>query len=148
MSKMLRLSSHPGVTVSTDDTSKRSRLRESRRVKAALRRFWDLMVIESQRTSGTNEDAVTREGYTMMHVRVAKALSADFDYGEAQGVAGGDWANDIINFSGDTAEMIWLEEVKKKFREAANSWGWNGLFDAMDQDGNGELDREEFGEAV
>ena len=117
-------------------------------MRASLWRFWELMVVESKRASGTNEDAVTREGYMMMHVRVAKALHTDFDYAQAHDVAAGDWASDIINFSGDAAENVWLEEVKKKFRAGANRYGWQGLFNDMDSDGNGELDRDEFSAAV
>ena len=84
----------------------------------------------------------------MMHLRVSKALHAEFDYDHAHDVAAADWAGDITNFSGDAAENIWLEEVKKKLRRAADIYGWKALFEHMDEDGNGELDKLEFLHAV
>ena len=78
----------------------------------------------------------------MMHLRVSKALHADFDYDHAHDVAAADWAGDIVNFSGDAAENIWLEEVKKKFLAAASArvaaLGWQALFDIYDADRSGE----------
>ena len=47
--------------VTIDQVSKDCRLRQSRKVVAALRRFWDLMVLESE-TAGGPDGVVTREG--------------------------------------------------------------------------------------
>ena len=84
MSKMLRLSSHPGVAVSTDDTSKRSRLRESRRVKAALRR-------------GADVNAANLRGNTCLHFCFAFGFT---ELGEYLITKGAD--NRIVNASGKT----------------------------------------------
>ena len=46
--------------VTIDQVSKDCRLRQSRKVVAALRRFWDLMVLESE-TAGGPDGVVTRE---------------------------------------------------------------------------------------
>ena len=97
---MIRFKSKDGTEMVFDEASKNSRLRKSKRVVSAVRRFWDLMVIESESLGGT-EGMVNREGYTQMHIRVSKALQANFEYDQAHDVAGGDWAGDIINFSGD-----------------------------------------------
>ena len=64
--------------------------------------------------------AVTREVYCNMHLRISKALSLPEEFGidEARQMANGDWAHDIADFSGDSHVKIWLEEVKKKFKES------------------------------
>ena len=58
-------------------------------------------------------------------------------------------AEDISRFSGDTSINIWLEEVKKKLREAADaaleeSGSWGAIFAKYDEDGSGEIDQDEF----
>ena len=61
-------------------------LRESDRVTATIRTFWDLMVRTSEQFGG-QLNAVNREGYRELHLRVSKALSATFDIGAAETLA-------------------------------------------------------------
>jgi CRP-like cAMP-binding protein/Ca2+-binding EF-hand superfamily protein len=136
-------------------------LKVSEVVAAPLRKFWDLMVIESALlsrisggTEGGTEGQVTREGYEQMHLRVSKSLAVGFNLQAAKNSANQDWAEDITAFSGDAGVSIWLEEVKKKFKAAATkevteeSGGWEALFKAYDEDGSGEMEFEEFEAAV
>ena len=58
--------------VTIDQVSKDCRLRQSRKVVAALRRFWDLMVLESE-TAGGPDGVVTREGESPPLLREARA---------------------------------------------------------------------------
>eukprot|EP01043_Picozoa_sp_COSAG02_P038837 COSAG02_NODE_3025_length_7518_cov_30.632565_1_plen_947_part_00 len=133
-------------------------LKVSQVVATSLRRFWDLMVVESAFLSRVGASPasgqVTREGYEQMHLRVSKSLGVKFDIQAAKCSANQDWAEDITAFSGDAGVSIWLEEVKKKFKEAAalsvteESGGWEALFKAYDEDGSGEMEFEEFEAAV
>ena len=79
------------------------------------------MVDESRRLTGRElpEGKVVREAYIALHIRVAKALDADFDVESSKNAANSDWAEDITAFSGDDAASVWLEEVKTKFVEVA-----------------------------
>ena len=87
--------------------------------------------MESVRFGGNGCD-VNREGYRNFHLRVSKSLEARFDMATAEAVANKDWAEDITAFSGDSTDLVWLEEVKKKFREVTqetvNKQGWAALF--------------------
>ena len=137
-------------------------LRNSRRVRGEVRRFWDLMVHESEMIAFTETgvrpessgDVVTREGYTQMHMRLAKVLMerGDFKAEEAKSIADSDWAEDISRFSGTNHITVWLDEIRSKFRDAAAQavvlHGFTGLFARYDTDGSGDLDAEEFFAAV
>ena len=94
------------------------------------------------------EQNVTREGYTQMHLRISKVLNQSTDLDSAMAIAGIDWAEDITAYSGDSKVDIWLEEVKKKLREATavtvTKLGWEALFAEYDDDGSGEISIEEF----
>jgi Ca2+-binding EF-hand superfamily protein len=119
--------------------------------RAGVRLYWDLMVMESVRFGGNGCD-VNREGYRNFHLRVSKSLEARFDMATAEAVANKDWAEDITAFSGDSTDLIWLEEVKKKFREVTqetvNKQGWAALFARYDSDGSGDIDFDEFAAAA
>ena len=163
-------------------------LRRSRAVKTKVRRLWELMVSESAQIEMSEgrtptvagpgeEDTVTRTGYMALHIRVAKTLIAaqDFNREEAEGISDSDWAEDISKFSGTSHIMVWLDEIRTKFKEAAAQavalHGFTGLFARCelsilsiwfcsqfrltrhaprsdDTDGSGELDTEEFFAAV
>ena len=76
-------------------------------VRCSQRTLWGLMVSESARLAAVDGivvpgSVVTREGYVAMHIRVSKALDANFDVGESNNSANGDWAEDITAFSGDS----------------------------------------------
>jgi Ca2+-binding EF-hand superfamily protein len=132
-------------------------LKMSEIVAKPLRKFWAVMVTESEalgRQNGNNvAGRVTREGYEQMHLRVSKSLSVGFNLQAAKDSANQDWAEDITAFSGDTGVSIWLEEVKKKFKTAVEltvkgEADWEQLFRAYDEDGSGEMEFEEFEAAV
>ena len=112
------------------------------------------MVDESRRLTGRElpEGKVVREAYIALHIRVAKALDADFDVESSKNAANSDWAEDITAFSGDDAASVWLEEVKTKFIEVAGKvvleLGMAQLFAKYDEDGSGELDLGELSAAV
>ena len=63
-----------------------------------------------------------------------------------------DWAEDISRFSGTSHITVWLDEIRTKFREASAravaEHSFRELFATFDEDGNGELDKEEFRKAV
>jgi Ca2+-binding EF-hand superfamily protein len=126
-------------------------VRQDDRVRAAVRLFWDLMVVVSARFGGNGVD-VNREGYRNFHLRVSKSLESTFDMETAETVANTDWAEDIAVFSGDSTDLIWLEEVKKKFREVTQETvarqGWQALFARYDVDGSGDIDFDEFSSAA
>ena len=152
----------------------RAALRASPKINAAIDKLWTLMVFESARL-GVNVvmqqkqgakgrwrraraatmrayQTVTREGYTQMHLRISKVLKASFDLDNAMAIAGVDWAEDITAYSGDSKLNIWLEEVKKKLREATmdvvTTLGWTALFAEYDEDGGGSISPEEFTDSV
>ena len=112
------------------------------------------MVDESRRLTGRElpEGKVVREAYIALHIRVSKALDADFDVESSKNAANSDWAEDITAFSGDDAASVWLEEVKTKFVEVAGKvvleLGMAQLFAKYDEDGSGELDLGELSAAV
>ena len=133
----------------------RSGLRASAAVQSAIRKFWALMVAESSRITPNENGVVTREGYSELHLRVSLALSsADWaDMATSKNIAHTDWTSDIATFAGFDAASIWLQEIKKKFQVVVKSslqdrGGLRGLFTLYDQDGNGELDFQEFLAAV
>jgi hypothetical protein len=109
-------------------------------------------MVRTSEQFGGRLNAVNREGYRELHLRVSKALSVTFDLEGAQAIANKDWAEDITAFSGDSKDLVWLEEVKKKFLAAASArvaaLGWQALFDIYDADRSGELDVDEFVHAV
>ena len=119
--------------------------------RAGVHMYWELMVMESVRHGG-NGVQVNREGYRNFHLRVSKSLEVMFDMHTAEAVANKDWAEDITAFSGDSTDLIWLEEVKKKFREVTvdivAQQGWAALFKRYDSDGSGDIDFGEFSAAA
>jgi Ca2+-binding EF-hand superfamily protein len=142
--------------------AKTGQLRRSGEVRARVRRLWDLMVAETtamrqqsgmMRPGETAQD-VTLEAYRNMHMRVAKvlAMNDEFDEEEALKVADQDWAEDISRFSGTSHITVWLDEIRTKFKEASAravaEHSFRELFRTFDADGNGELDGDEFREAV
>jgi len=156
------------LVVDEQKYDQQKKLRASPLVLDVIRTLWLLMVNASrdyaeERMSGAagrwekmrqetqEEEVVTREGYTEMHLRISKVLRAAFNILQAKEIASKDWAEDITAFSGDSAVNIWLEELKKKLREASKktvaSLGWQALFDRFDDDGSGSLDAQEFIEA-
>ena len=134
----------------------RGRVRTDERVVGTIRMYWNLMVAESVKYGSNGED-VNREGYRNFHLRVSKSLASNFDMDTAEAVANKDWAEDITAFSGDSKDLIWLEEVKKKFKDVTanivttqlvTAIGWQALFATYDTDGSGTLDKDEFIAAV
>jgi len=129
----------------------RGRVRTDERVVGTIRMYWNLMVAESVKYGSNGED-VNREGYRNFHLRVSKSLASNFDMDTAEAVANKDWAEDITAFSGDSKDLIWLEEVKKKFKDVTanivGTMGWKALFERYDKDGSGEIDFGEFCEAA
>ena len=166
-------------------------LRKSALIRAKVRRLWQLMVVETveaaradgaenmerqgsigvrhgqhdattERAAGTEGD-VSKIGYRMLHMRVAKVLippgainpdgtSAEFDMAEAEAMAEEDWDADVARFSGSSHIMVWLDAIRSKFREASArivmEYGFSVLFGRLDTDGSGELDLEEFQSAI
>lgn len=149
---------------------KRQQLRASELVKAPIVKLWQLMVAESNRISqievggqtcvarwqrvrrSTCGGAVTRAGYTSMHLRISKAVTNAFTLEEAKRVAYNDWAEDITAYSGDSKVNIWLEAIKNQLRKESRvgvmKTGWKLLFDRYDADGAGTIGVKEFCDAV
>ena len=139
-------------------------LRRSKAVREQIRRLWDLMEMESAQMRDEQDGAmdaegrsdVSREGYRQMHVRISRALcdpAEGFASEEkALTLADKDWAGDISRFSGTSHITVWLAAVREKFRDAAaravGTHGFTALFKRYDADGSGELDEEEFTQAV
>ena len=115
-------------------------LRRSPKVKKQVRRLWDLMVAESVQIElregrvpeKGQDDTVTRPGYMELHIRVAKAVTEKITEKEAKALSDSDWAEDISKFSGTSHIMVWLDEIRTKFKEAAAQavalHGFTGLF--------------------
>ena len=126
---------------------KREEVKQHAETKGAVWLYWELMVMESAKCGGNGVD-VNREGYRSFHLRVSKSLEASFNMSKAEAVANKDWAEDITAFSGDSADLIWLEEVKKKIRDVTRDivkeHGWKALFARYDTDGSGDIDFDEF----
>ena len=142
----------PAATFSADSmASTTEAVKASAIVRAAVRLYWDLTVTVSAAFGGNGVD-VNREGYRNFHLRVSKSLESKFDMVTAEDVANKDWAEDITAFSGDSTDLIWLEEVKKKFREVTKDiiakQGWAALFNRYDKNGSGDIDFEEFSAAA
>lgn len=174
---------------SDDDLVRAGTLRKSVRIRAKVRRLWQLMVIETvhaltagdatenqgsigvrhgQHDASTVRDAgtegdVSKTGYLMLHMRVAKVLippgavnpdgsSAEFDLAHAEEMAVADWDADVARFTGSAHIMGWLDTIRSKFLEASSrivmEYGFSVLFSRLDTDGSGELDQEEFQNAV
>ena len=119
-------------------------IRRSPALKGIVRRLWDLIVSESwqieiaegkqpKREPG-EEDQVTRAGYMVFHMLVGKALIAagEWNRADASAISDSDWAEDIAKFSGTSHIMVWLDEIRNKFKEAAAQavalHGFTGLF--------------------
>ena len=141
-----------------DSLQKQTNLRRSITIRSKIRRLWQLMVVESRETrehtptddqdlsrathiavlhgqssSPRDRDAdgeVTRAGYRMLHMRIAKILipvgavnldgsSAAFDERAAEKLADQDWDDDIARFSGSSHIMTWLDTIRTKFRDAS-----------------------------
>ena len=174
---------------SDEDLVRAGNLRKSARIRAKVRRLWQLMVVETlqasqadgiastqgligvrhgqhdvttERDTGTEGD-VSKTGYLMLHMRVAKVLippgavnldgsSAEFNLAEAKEMAEVDWDADVARFSGSSHIMVWIDTIRSKFKEASSravmECGFSVLFDRLDTDGSGELDQEEFIGAV
>jgi CRP-like cAMP-binding protein len=98
-------------------------LKRSKVVAAAVRKFWDLMVLESSRLAGPHgSDQVTREGYIQMHIRTSKALSASFDIDTAQDMANNDWAEDITAHTGAPSIVAHHAAAAAAAAAAAVAW--------------------------
>lgn len=156
----------PLIAATTDVYDKRQRLRASEKVKAPIEKIWQLMVSESNRISEAAPGgqssvarwqrlrraglggAITRDGYTSMHLRIAKVVTKPFSLEEAKQIAAADWVEDISAFSGDSKVNIWLEAVKTRLREESRvtvmKSGWKMLFDKYDTDGGGTIGVDEF----
>jgi hypothetical protein len=127
----------------------RSQLKKAPEVKAAARRFWDLMLQESLRTPrvpGTRAlqrtislGNVRKESYMAVHLRVSKALSAQYNQTEAEQNAVHDWTNDISKFSTESGILIWFQQLALRLLQAAGGEGWEVLFQKYDADNSGEL---------
>ena len=171
-----------------DSLQKQTNLRRSMKVRSKIRRLWQLMVVESREHAPTDDqdlsrathiavlhgqsgsprdrDAdgeVTRAGYRMLHMRIAKVLipagavnldgsSAAFDEHAAEKLADQDWDDDIARFSGSSHIMTWLDTIRTKFRDASEravtEHGFRVLFERLDEDGSGGLSLEEFDHVV
>ena len=174
-----------------DSLQKQTNLRRSITIRSKIRRLWQLMVVESRETrehtptddqdlsrathiavlhgqssSPRDRDAdgeVTRAGYRMLHMRIAKILipvgavnldgsSAAFDERAAEKLADQDWDDDIARFSGSSHIMTWLDTIRTKFRDASEravtEHGFRVLFERLDEDGSGGLELEEFDHVV
>jgi CRP-like cAMP-binding protein/Ca2+-binding EF-hand superfamily protein len=155
-----------------DHYGHRQALRSSELVKSSILEFWELMVeLSSKLVSGASSASastgrsnasnkwemlrratgmgfVNREGYTQMHLRVSKVLQHNFTFDDGVDSATVDWAEDITAFSGDSKVDIWLEEVKKKLKDATfttvHAMGWQSLFAKYDEDESGSIDLTEF----
>ena len=140
--------------------SKMATLKSAPEWVTVVEKFWALMVSVSKSLAGSESAGsgmVTREGYIQLHLRTSKAMSATFSIDDAQDSANDDWCEDITAFSGDSTASVWLEEVKKKLKRAAERSfsredsdvkGWPELFREYDADGSGCIDYSEFNKAV
>ena len=151
--------------LNTDEKLKTSMsMKRSARVREKVQRLWDLMVVESAnyalqtgapRPGSEGDDGeVTKEGYKLLHMRIAKVLTdaALYDEREAEQDALDEWDADVARFLGSSHIMVWLDTIRTKFHEntatAVVAHGFDALFKQYDEDGSGELDMEEFSHAV
>ena len=148
------LSASIRLRMETDhDLRRQGKLRRSKRVRACVRRLWDLMVAASSDGASPSSE-VTRKGYREIHSRVAKSLmeEGDFDEAQAASLAERDWVEDISRFTGTAHITIWLDTIRNRFKaSAAEAVAWQGfdaLFKRYDEDASGELDHTEFHKAV
>jgi Ca2+-binding EF-hand superfamily protein len=154
------------------DYDARQKLRASPKIDFVMRKYYEIMVVESARLLNVKAKAelrptharwqmlrtqvdgtrVSREAYTHLHLIIAKCLHADFDRDEAVATAQKEWVEDIVAFSGDSSVNVMLEELKISLREATKTvvykMSWNAIFEMVDKDGSGELDVMEFIEAA
>ena len=151
--------------LNTDEKLKTSvSMKRSARVREKVQRLWDLMVVESAnyalqtgapRPGSEGDDGeVSKEGYKLLHMRIAKVLTdaALYDEREAEQDALDEWDADVARFLGSSHIMVWLDTIRTKFHEntatAVVAHGFDALFKQYDEDGSGELDMEEFSHAV
>ena len=101
-----------------------------------------------------SEGEVTKDGYKLLHMRVAKVLTAPdlYSFSEANDDAEAEWDADVARFLGNSHIMVWLETIRTQFHSASHKavmeHGFQALFKQYDDDGNGELDINEFAAAV
>ena len=85
-------------------------LRETRLVKDAVERFWQVLrntencmtMIDGGDGDSTVDDdiGVSLEGYMQLFIRINKCLSSKFDLGEATRIVEGDWRGDTVGEEG------------------------------------------------
>ena len=83
--------------------------------------FWDTLEDASRPTwspQRQNNAKILREQYVQLHTRLNKALSQAFAEQAAVLDATKDWAEDISAFSGESKDVIWLQDLKIKLRSA------------------------------
>ncbi len=101
-----------------------------------------------------NEGEVTKGGYKLLHMRVSKVLTSPhlYSFAEANDDAEAEWDADVARFLGTSHIMVWLDTIRTQFhtasKKAVMEYGFEALFKQYDDDGNGELDMEEFTTAV
>jgi Ca2+-binding EF-hand superfamily protein len=104
--------------------------------------------------AASQEGEVTKGGYKLLHMRVAKVLTAPqlYNLSEANDDAEAEWDADVARFLGTSHIMVWLDTIRTQFhtasKKAVMEHGFDALFKQYDDDGNGELDMDEFTTAV
>ena len=148
------LAAQVATRMSDEEVVNTGRLRRNKVIRACIARLWDLMVAESMRirraageeptveegaSQASSVPQVSREGYRQVHMRMSKVLAPKdaFDNSSAVALADQDWAEDIAKYSGSSHIMVWLDEIREKFKESSTravvSHGFTALFAKYDK---------------
>jgi Ca2+-binding EF-hand superfamily protein/CRP-like cAMP-binding protein len=153
----------------------RTALRQSTACVDIIDRFWEVLRRLTEHDASQHEERGTARGrwlvakralalgkrggidanaYKQLHCRISRLLvsAEDFDLERAEKIADADWCEDMTHGANSIRVAMWVEKVKAKLLKALGSTvaknGWHELFESMDADGSGEVDFEEFREAV
>ena len=83
--------------------------------------------------AASQEGEVTKGGYKLLHMRVAKVLTAPqlYNLSEANDDAEAEWDADVARFLGTSHIMVWLDTIRTQFHTASKKAVMEHGFDAL-----------------